>query len=88
MYSDEVQRMRYAADRRRAFNLQSVHETEEVQTELIAATVRLTQRTITGALLVNLVADEAQRIDPKRAQQYEALASAGIFALARTLTGE
>lgn len=89
MYSNEVQRgVSYSAERRRAFNLQTVRDEEEVTSAIIEATGRLTQRTIASALAVNLVAYEVEKIDPGHGQQYEALAVAGIMRLARVLTGD
>ena len=80
--------MSYAAERRRTYDLQSVRDDEELAGEVIAAQGRLTQRTLTSALSVNLVAAEVQRTDPDHGQQYEYLAAMGVARLGRILSGE
>jgi len=61
---------------------------EEIAAEVIAAAGRLTQRTLTSALSINLVASEVGRTDPDHGQQYEQLAALGVARLARILSGE
>ncbi len=78
----------YVAERRRAYDLQAVHDDEELAGEVIAAAGRLTQRTLTSALAVNLVAAEVQRTDPDHDPQYEYLATLGVTRLGRILSGE
>jgi hypothetical protein len=78
----------YAAERRRTYDLQTVRDDEEVAGEVIAAQGRLTQRTLTNALAINLVAAEVQHTDPDHGPQYEYLATLGVARLGRILSGE
>ena len=78
----------YAAERRRAYDLQAVRDEEEIAAEVIAAAGRLTQRTLTSALAINLVGAEVQRVDPDHGMQYESLAAMGVVRLGRILQGE
>jgi hypothetical protein len=78
----------YAAERRRTYDLQAVRDDEELAGEVIAAQGRLTQRTLTSALSINLVAAEVQRVDPDHGMQYESLAAIGVARLGRILSGE